>query len=239
MADRIEAAPDHVAVAVPDRDEARPFWLGLGGAEFSHFSYDAFAGYQFLYGNGAKVEVVAPPVEAADKSFVTSFLARFGTRVHHLTIRVPDLHAALATLASGGLDPVDVRDDDEHWKEGFLRPSQIGGFVVQVVQTSAEHDRWQERRRRKAMPPAGGAEVLGPRLLHPDLEQAGRVWSLLGADVGGGARSLLCAWEGSPLTLLVDEGSPAGPVSLRMTGTPDIPADPGSNPVIEGDDARP
>jgi catechol 2,3-dioxygenase-like lactoylglutathione lyase family enzyme len=232
----IDATPDHIAVAVPDPDLALRRWHDeLGGGFVGTFTNTAFTGRQLRYANGGKLELIGPSPESGPENFLRAFLARFGTRVHHLTLKVPDLHDAVETVHAAGLDVIDIRTESEHWQEGFLRPSQVGGIVVQIAQTPWTDEEWAKVRGQDLDDPAlGAASLLGPRLRHPDLDEARRIWTLLGADVGDVAEGLLAAWAGSPLTVLVEEGEPAGPVSLRMTGTSPVAAEKDVNPPIEG-----
>src|SRR5688500_8181371 len=143
MADRIDAVLDHVAIAVPDWATAEQRWRDrLGGGRSRVGENPIFSSRQLQYADGAKPEVLSPPGGAAADNFVRHFLDRFGSTVHHVTLKVPDLHAALRVLEAAGLDAVDVRDDVEYWKEGFLRPSQVGGLVVQIAETTFTDDDW-------------------------------------------------------------------------------------------------
>jgi catechol 2,3-dioxygenase-like lactoylglutathione lyase family enzyme len=226
---RIEAVPDHVAVAVDDPGAVQDLWRDrLGGGHVRRFDFDSFVGLQLRYANEVRLELVGPPPDAPEDNFLRRFLARFGAQLHHVTLLVPDLVSALATVEAADLEAVDVALGSDQWKEAFLRPSQIGGLVVQVAQAS-----WTDDGRGRPAP--GAAALLGPRLRHPRLADVRRIWTLLGADVGETADGLLCAWQGSPLTVLVEEGEPAGPVALRMTGTESV----ATSPPIEGDVTRP
>jgi catechol 2,3-dioxygenase-like lactoylglutathione lyase family enzyme len=241
VSEPIRSRPDHVAIAVPDPEAARPRWGDrLGGGEVNHFDSGAFRGLQFRYANRAKLEVLGPsPSDPSTENFLRRFLDRYGPSVHHLTLLVPDLRTTIERLGAADLEVVDVREVSPHWHEAFLRPSQVGGLVVQVAETDRELEDWAAvRGLRLEEPAAGAAALLGPRLRHPDLERAAWLWTILGADVGQTVDGLLCAWEGSPLTVLITEGEPAGPVCLRMTGTPDLPDDGTLGPAVEGAEMR-
>lgn len=233
MADRISAVLDHVAVAVADWRTAERRWRDqLGGGRSSVGENPVFISRQLQFANGGKVELLAPSTDHP-KNFVQRFLARFGSTVHHVTLKVPDLHAALDVLAGAGLDAVDVNDDTEYWKEAFLRPSQIGGLVVQIAQTSFNDDDWAAFTGFTREPPgAGAAELLGPLLAHPDLAIAREVWTALGATIDEADSRLLCSWPDSPLTVAIKPGETAGPVCLRMNGSGDLPAEDGVGPAV-------
>jgi len=221
LPDRLDATLDHVAVAVPDPDRAQRRWRDeLGGRPVAWGDNGVFRSRQLRFAGGGKLELLSPsPDDASGDNFVHRFLARFGSTVHHVTLKVPDLPSALTTLESAGLDVVDVRLDGAHWREGFLRPKQVGGIVVQVAWSDRGDAEWAAMIGHVPEPPApDAATLLGPTLRHPDLGVAAQLWRLLGADVGDQDGGLLCRWPSSPLTVALTQGEPAGPTGLRMTG---------------------
>lgn len=239
MADRITAALDHVAVAVGDAEVASRRWIEqLGGGLVSRGGNDVFRSRQIRFANGARLELLTPARDAGPDSFVHRFLARFGATVHHVTLKVADLHQALDVVASGGLEPVDVFDADERWQEAFLRPSQVGGLVVQIAASTLSERDWAALTSFEPQDPrVDAAALLGPRLQHPDLDQAAAIWTVLGASVEPSDGQLLCRWPDSPLTVVIGEGAPAGAVSLRMRGTGDLAAQAGVGPAVEAADS--
>lgn len=233
MADRITAVLDHVAVAVADWRTAERRWREqLGGGRSSAGENPVFISRQLQFANGGKIELLAPANDRPD-NFVRKFLDRFGTTVHHVTLKVPDLHAALDILAGAGLDAVDVNDSADYWKEAFLRPSQVGGLVVQIAQTTFTDDDWAGYTGFTREPPApGAAHLVGPVLSHPDLGTAEGIWTTLGADVVGTDGGLLCSWPDSPITVRIERGDSTGPVGLRMRGAGDLPSEDGVGPAV-------
>lgn len=237
MSDRLTAHLDHVAVAVPDWETAQRRWRDeLGGGIVAWGDNAVFASRQLRFANGAKLELLRPASDGPD-NFVRRFLRRFGSVVHHVTLKVPDLGSALEVVRAGGLDVVDVDVSGDVWREGFLRPSQVGGLVVQVAWSGHTDQEWAGSIGHTPEPPAhGAAELLGPTLRHPDLGRARTLWTLLGATISEEAGALVCRWPDSPLDIVVEQGEPAGPVALRMRGTPSLPAADGIGPTVSGDD---
>lgn len=232
----LDARPDHVAIAVPDPDRTAPRWQErLGGGLLTTWDNGTFKGRQYRYPNGAKLEVIGPsPEDEASENFLRRFLDRFGTRIHHITLKVPDIHGAVDALRDAGLDVVDVDTSGEHWKEAFLRPSQVGGLVVQVAWAAHSDEEWAARSNHVPDPPGDdAASFLGARMRHPDLEEAADLWTLLGAHVGRADGQLTVAWDGAPLRLLIEEDTPAGPVALRFAGTDAHDPDPELGPPVE------
>ena len=232
MADRIDAVIDHVAIAVPDWRAAERRWReDLGAGRSSRGQNQTFGSRQLQFAGGGKLELLTP-VPGDASNFVQRFLDRFGSVVHHVTLKVPDLLAALDILAGAGLDAVDVNADSDYWKEAFLRPSQIGGLVVQIAQTSYSDDDWAKLTNFTREPPRdGAAELVGPLLRHPDLDRARSVWTALGATVSSDDDRLSCAWPDSPLTVTIEQGD-AGPVAVLMRGAGPLPPDPDLGPAV-------
>ena len=118
------------------------------------------------------------------------------------------------------------------WREAFLRPSQVGGLVVQVAWSAGSDAEWAEQTGLDVQDPSPeAATLLGPRLRHPDLGRARELWNLLGAEVTGDD-ALTCRWRDSPLTVEVVEGEPAGPLGIRMRGTKPLVAHPVLGPEV-------
>jgi catechol 2,3-dioxygenase-like lactoylglutathione lyase family enzyme len=225
----IATTPDHVAIAVPSIEAAAARWREeLGGRWVGPPFPMPGAGFQtrqLRFAGGAKLELLEPLHE---DGFAARFLERYGARIHHVTLKVPALLPALATLEADGLEAVDVFAEGDLWHEAFLRPRQIGGLLVQIAWSGRSDEEWAELVGGGAEAPDPGAATLcGPTLRHPDLDAAARVWSTLGAEVVRDGATLRVTWADAPLDLVVEEGEPAGPRELRLAGGPALPTDPG------------
>ena len=225
---------DHVAVAVADLGSAVDYWRGVGGGLVGWDRNDRFHSMQLRLGGVGKLELLAPAPAAGADNFVRRFLERFGTAIHHVTLKVADLHVAIAAVRAQSLDVVDVADDDPFWCEGFLRPSQVGGLIVQLAWMQGDDAQWAARLAHAPERPADNApRLLGPTLTHPDLAAAARVWRLLGATVDDGDGRLVCRWPASPLDIVVERGEHAGPRALRMGDALPPTTSPAIAPVVE------
>ena len=238
----LSSRPDHVAIAVPSVDDALARWQDtLGGnVQWRFHTPTVFRGAAVQFRNGAFLELLMPS-EAEQRTrdaggpsgFVNGFLEKFGASVHHVTLKVPDFEEALATLAEEGFDTVDANGEDPHWQEAFLRPSQVGGLVVQVAASDWSNEDWA-RENGTPMPqvPDAGARLLGPQLVHDDLDRAREVWTALGGTVTTEDDGLCVAWENQPLTVAIRQGDDRRAVGLRFTDTVPRPGDPTLGPPV-------
>lgn len=234
IAAALDARLDHVATAVPDVDAALAHWCGTVGAGIvARERNGRFHSAQVRLAGGGKLEVLAPPPASGPDNFVARFLARFGPVPHHLTLKVGDLRAAIDTVRAGGYDVVDVQLTDPHWREGFLRPSQVGGVIVQLAWAAEDDAAWAARLGITPTAPADDApRLLGLTVAHPDLAAARALWALLGADVTVGADRLVCRWPDSPLDVEVVAQDQPGPVALRFADAVPMPADDTPVPAV-------
>lgn len=231
----IDSRPDHVAIAVPDHAAALTRWEDeLGAGRYSSFHNPGrFDGVQVRYANGAKLELLAPSPDDDDpNSFLRGFLSRFGSRVHHVTLKVPDLAAAIDDMRAAGLDVVDVDLSEPQWQESFLRPSQIGGLVVQVASSDRSDQQWAEETGDPPKPATSDVALIGPLLMHDDLDRAEEIWTELGATVAREQDAVLARWADAPLEVKVLRGPKPDALGLRFRGTGEQPADPKLGPAI-------
>ena len=228
----IPAVPDHVAVAVPDMEAAAARWrdeLGAGWANQGMFKPEApFHVRQLRFSNGARLELLQPNGDG----FAQAFLDRFGTQVHHVTLKVPDaLTPAVEAVRAAGYDVVDVRTEGV-WHEAFLRPSQVGGIIVQLAWEAEDDEEGFDESGDPPETPLGDAALLGPTLTHPDLEAAERFWHTVGGTITRDGQAMVVAWDGYPLTVRVEPGPAAGPLGLRFAGVEPRPADDVTGPAV-------
>lgn len=129
-----DARIDHVAVAVRSIAAALPFFMDTLGASFLFAGDEPGQGFrwaQFRYADGTKFELVMP---LRPDSFVARFLEGRGEGVHHVTLKVDDIHAAIAHLRANGADPFNISLEHDDWKEAFLHPKDSHGVLVQIAQ---------------------------------------------------------------------------------------------------------
>jgi catechol 2,3-dioxygenase-like lactoylglutathione lyase family enzyme len=232
----ITTTPDHVAVAVPAMQTAAARWrdeLGAGWVA-PRFPNEAagFAARQLRYANDAKLELIEP---LGDETFAGRFVAKYGARIHHVTLKVDALLPAVEQLREDGFDVVDVFAEGDIWHEAFLRPSQVGGLIVQIAWAGRSEDDWAELAGfTPETPRPDAARLLGPTLAHPDLDRAAYVWTCLGASVEREGEVLVASWPDAPLDVRIEIGAEAGPIGLRFAGAPSLPevADTGPRTLV-------
>ena len=125
---------DHVAIAVESITASLPIFESLLGAAGSPVEHVASQGVSVTFvGSGAgRLELIEPT--SADTA-VGRFLARRGPGLHHLAYRVPDLEAALARLATDGVELIDrvPRTGAHGHRVAFLHPRSTGGVLIELV----------------------------------------------------------------------------------------------------------
>jgi LAO/AO transport system kinase len=120
---------DHIAIAVPELEAAVAFYESLG---LTH------TGTEDIPGEKVRVAML-PPLEllepAAADSPISKFLARRGPGLHHIALRVPDLHAAVARLRAGGARMLnEPRTGAGGHTYVFVHPASAGGVLLELIQ---------------------------------------------------------------------------------------------------------
>jgi methylmalonyl-CoA/ethylmalonyl-CoA epimerase len=124
----------HLGVAVDDLDEALDTYTRLFGAELEHRATVPEQGVEaaaVLVGN-SRVELLAPT--GADTP-VGKFLAQRGPGMHHVAYEVDDVHAALSSLTSEGVELIDAapREGLFGLEVAFIHPDSVHGVLAEVV----------------------------------------------------------------------------------------------------------
>jgi len=126
---------DHIGIATHGIDEAAAFWregLGLSVDETEEVASQRVRVAMLSIGE-SRIELLE--ATAAD-SPISEFLEKRGPGIHHIAIRVADIHAALARLREKG-----ARLIDEEPRKGaggclvaFVHPSSTHGVLLELVQ---------------------------------------------------------------------------------------------------------
>ena len=133
----MKATLDHIGIAVANLDEALAFYrdaLGLE-VEVPEEVPSQRVRAHFIPVGQAALELLEA---TAEDSPIAKYLAKRGPGLHHITLRVDDIAAALARLKARG-----VRLIDESPRPGahgslvaFIHPSSAHGVLVELMQAS-------------------------------------------------------------------------------------------------------
>jgi len=131
----MKAYLDHVGIAVGDLDRALAFYrdaLGLDVVATEEVASQAVRAH-FVAAGAAALELLEPT--AAD-SVIARYLEKRGPGLHHITLRVDDLQAALAQLKAHGVRLVDERPRPgaEGALVAFIHPASAHGVLVELKQ---------------------------------------------------------------------------------------------------------
>jgi methylmalonyl-CoA/ethylmalonyl-CoA epimerase len=128
-------ALSHVAIAVREADPlVRVLVSALGAAP---------AGEELLDQGGLRVvflrlgPVVLELLEPRRPDHtVAKFLDRKGPGLHHVSLEVSDLEAAVARARAGGAEPIDEmpRSGAHGTRVAFLHPKDLGGVLIELCQ---------------------------------------------------------------------------------------------------------
>ncbi|MGZ4189192.1 MAG: VOC family protein [Actinomycetota bacterium] len=132
----LDAAIDHVSIAVRDIGTAIPFYVETLGASFLFAGERRDQGFrwaQFTFPGGGKIELVTP---LGSDGFVWRFLERRGEGPHHVTLKVPDIERAITHLEGRGVPLFSVSTARTDWKEAFIHPRDANGTLIQIAQSS-------------------------------------------------------------------------------------------------------
>ena len=129
----MKATLDHIGIAVRDLDAALAFYrdaLGLEVGEAEEVPSEHVRA-QFLPLGDTALELL----EATDEgSAIARSIERRGPGIHHITLRVADLAAALARLRERGVRLVDERPRPGAGgsRVAFIHPSAAQGVLVEL-----------------------------------------------------------------------------------------------------------
>jgi methylmalonyl-CoA/ethylmalonyl-CoA epimerase len=129
----------HIAVIVPDLDEAMKFWVEALGLELSHVEQVAEQAVDvgFLPVGESDIELLKP---ITDDSGVAKFLQKKGPGIHHICFEVDDIHATLTRLKEKGIQLINEEPTigSGGKKIAFVHPKGTGGVLVELYELPLE-----------------------------------------------------------------------------------------------------
>jgi methylmalonyl-CoA/ethylmalonyl-CoA epimerase len=133
----MKATLDHIGIAVSDLEAALAFYRDALGLEVEAPEDVASQRVRahFIPAGQSALELLEA---TAEDSPIARYVAKRGPGLHHITLRVDDIHATLARLKSRG-----VRLIDESPRPGahgslvaFIHPSSAHGVLVELKEQS-------------------------------------------------------------------------------------------------------
>ena len=131
----MKAVLDHIGIAVKDLDAALAFYRDALGLEIE--------GTEDVPSQQVRVHFAAvgePRLELLEATAPTSPIAKYidkrGPGLHHITLRVDDVVAALASMKARGVRLIDEvpRAGAEGSLIAFIHPSSTGGVLIELKQ---------------------------------------------------------------------------------------------------------
>jgi methylmalonyl-CoA/ethylmalonyl-CoA epimerase len=125
---------NHIAVAVPDIEEALKFWRDAMGIDVNHVEDvpSQKSKVAFLPVGDTEVELVQP---TSDDSGVAKFVAEKGGGMHHLCFEVDDCAATMAELKAKGIRLLNEEPNVlPGRKMAFIHPKSTGGVLVELYE---------------------------------------------------------------------------------------------------------
>lgn len=126
---------NHVAIVVPDIDEALAFWRDALGLELSHVedmpTQESLIA--FLPTGNSEVELVKPTTET---SGLARYMAKRGPGMHHICLEVDDIKGVLARLKEKGVQLINEEPTigARGGKIAFIHPKSTGGVLVELYE---------------------------------------------------------------------------------------------------------
>ena len=131
----MKARLDHIGIAVSNISDALAFYRDALGLEVEPPEEVASQGVRahFIPAGEAAIELLEA---TADDSPIARYLARRGPGIHHITLRVEDIAAALAQLKARGVRLIDEtpRPGAHGSQVAFIHPSSAHGVLVELKQ---------------------------------------------------------------------------------------------------------
>ena len=126
---------DHVGIAVRDLDEALAFYRDVLGLDVEPAEDVPSQGVRahFVPAGAAALELLEA---TAPDSPIARFLQRRGPGLHHITLRVDDIDAAIARLKAKGARMIDEspRPGASGARVAFVHPASAHGVLVELRQ---------------------------------------------------------------------------------------------------------
>ncbi|HLW89622.1 MAG TPA: methylmalonyl-CoA epimerase [Terriglobales bacterium] len=125
---------DHLGIAVKSLAAAKAIYQKLGMTVSPEELVEAEQVRVVMVPVGeARLELLEP---TSENSVIAKFIAKRGEGLHHVSLRVPDLTAAVARLKKDGVRLVsdDIKVGAGGHRYVFVHPSSAGGVLLELVE---------------------------------------------------------------------------------------------------------
>ena len=134
----MKATLDHIGIAVKDLAAALAFYHDALGLEIEGTEEVASQKVRAHFAGVGEARLELLEATAPD-SPIAKFIDKRGPGLHHITLRVGDIHAALAQLKARGIRLIDEapRPGAEQSLIAFVHPAATGGVLIELKQAES------------------------------------------------------------------------------------------------------
>jgi methylmalonyl-CoA/ethylmalonyl-CoA epimerase len=135
----VKATLDHIGIAVADLAAALAFYRDALGLEIEapeEVASQRVRAY-FITAGAAALELLEA---TAEDSPIAKYVAKRGPGLHHITLRVDDIEAAITQLKTCGVRLIDetARPGAHGSRVAFIHPSSTHGVLLELKEASRE-----------------------------------------------------------------------------------------------------
>jgi len=137
----------HIAIVVPDLDEAMNFWVDVLGLPLTHVEHvaDQNVDVAFLPSGDSEIELLEP---VSEKSGVARFMRKRGPGMHHICFEVDDIEEMLVRMKEAGIQLINEEPaiGTGGKKIAFVHPKGTGGVLVELYELTPEESTLRRER---------------------------------------------------------------------------------------------
>lgn len=126
---------NHIAIVVSDLPSALGFWRDALGLSVERLEQNPteMVDIAFLQVGGAEIELISP---TSSETGVGRYLAKTGGGLHHICLEVPNIDAALDSLAMSKVELINAtpRTRDDGTRYAFVHPRSTGGVLLELYE---------------------------------------------------------------------------------------------------------
>ena len=128
---------DHIAIVIPNLEEAQAFYRDALGLEVTHVELveDQEVTVAFLPIGDTEIELLEP---TNNTSGVAKFLEKRGPGIHHICLEVDDIEATLARMKAQGVQLINEEPvtGSGGKKVAFAHPKSTYGVLIELYERS-------------------------------------------------------------------------------------------------------